>query len=256
MEATAAQPAQDGLVKTPTIRCAFKTMVDPKTLKAHPKNPNVHPPKQLEIFVQILGYTGWRRPITVSNLSGFVTKGHGALEAALLAGYAEVPVDTQDYDDEAQELADIAADNQLARMSEMDPTKLKALMTELNTGAFNMELTGFENIKLEKLMGAGAPPTLKIEGQAGAPVEPGMAVAGGTLPGGSPAEGAGDPASQVRMVQLFLNEGNIAEFMTMCDALQIKLQTTNLTDTVFHGIKFAFGATAAADQAPVPTPEG
>lgn len=114
------------------IHCAHTDVVHPASLKPHPRNPNSHPAAQLATYQAILAYQGWRRAITVSKLSGFITKGHGAREAALAAGMTSVPVDYQDYPHETAEIADLAADNLLARMSELDVGKLSQIRTTLD----------------------------------------------------------------------------------------------------------------------------
>lgn len=136
------------------IKCAHTKIVNPGELKEHPLNPNDHSDEQTRKFVDILKYQGWRRPITVSTLSGYITKGHGALKAALSAGVTEVPVDFQDYDTEAQELADIVADNQLARLSTMNMGKLKSIAVEIKAFDVDLSLTGFKLETLETLITA------------------------------------------------------------------------------------------------------
>jgi hypothetical protein len=250
-----AEPAELGLIRNATIRCAHAAQVDPKFLKPHPLNPNKHPPKQIEMFITILGYQGWRRPITVSKRSGYITKGHGAWEAAMSAGFNIVPVDYQDYEDEAQELADIVADNQLQRMSEMDTGRLAELFVQLDTGSFNFELTGFESMKVESML--SALPGYRNEPDAGlavdyndeeidhpeqSPVQQQSQFAESTIQSGGPAvdqpHAEGLPAPQpvtqshVRMIQLFFNEQTVSEFMTMVEHFQRKLEIDNVTDTV------------------------
>src|SRR5271157_3506817 len=68
---------------TVQIFCNYHKLVKPETLKPNPDNPNKHTPKQLKVFEKIFLGNGFRRPITVSNQSGKVVKGHGALLAAL-----------------------------------------------------------------------------------------------------------------------------------------------------------------------------
>jgi hypothetical protein len=133
------------------IRCAYRELLNPKTLKPHPANPNEHGQDQIDLFVEILKYQGWRRPITVSIRSGYITKGHGALAAAIAAGCDLVPVDYQDYKDEAQELADIVADNQLQRMSKMNMGKLQQIVTSLDTVSVDLSMTGLDSIQLQSL---------------------------------------------------------------------------------------------------------
>lgn len=225
------------LNKPPTVRCAFIELVDPKTLVPHPLNPNQHPPKQLELFAAILSYSGCRRAVTVSNRSGHITKGHGQVLAYIQSGWTKIPVDFQEYESDEQELADVMADNQLARMSEMDNKQLQDNLVKLDTGAFNMELTGFDNIKLEKIFtGFGSKPNEPVfSGGEGAPV-------GGeqsSMPTGEQ-EAPGEAASHVRMVQLFLNEETQAEFMEICDYFQKLVQTDNVTDTVLEVLRSAY----------------
>ena len=97
-------------------------------LKPNPRNPNFHPQEQIDAFAEVLKYNGWRRPITVSARSGFIVKGHGALEAAKKLGLSFVPVEYQDYADEEHELADMIADNELASMSKRSDAQLGELL--------------------------------------------------------------------------------------------------------------------------------
>lgn len=107
------------------VKCLFDKMVSVDELKAHPKNRNKHPADQIERLAKILKFQGWRYPVKVSKLSGFVTSGHGRIEAARLAGWKQVPVNFQEYDDEAQEYADVQADNAIALWAELDIESIK-----------------------------------------------------------------------------------------------------------------------------------
>ena len=78
------------------IYCAHTKLVDPNTLKPNPGNPNQHSAHQIQLLASIIQEQGWRNPITVSNRSGMIVRGHGRLEAALLIGCEVVPVDAQD----------------------------------------------------------------------------------------------------------------------------------------------------------------
>jgi ParB-like chromosome segregation protein Spo0J len=127
-------------------------MVDTATLVPNPRNPNHHPQKQIELLAKIIKHTGWRNPIVVSNRSGFIVKGHARLEAAKLLKEDKVPVDYQDYENEAMEWADMVADNRIAELAEPSLPELKDLLESLDTGAFDMDLTGFDSKALEELM--------------------------------------------------------------------------------------------------------
>lgn len=134
------------------VYCAFDELADIGSLKPHPRNPNRHPESQIALLAKIIKAQGWRAPITVSNRSGYIVRGHGRLLAAQLLGVKQVPVDRQDYASDEEELADLIADNRIAELAEMDSTMLKDVLEELDTGAFDMELTGFTEDALEDLM--------------------------------------------------------------------------------------------------------
>jgi ParB-like chromosome segregation protein Spo0J len=134
------------------VHCAFDMLVDPETLVPNPRNPNRHPDEQIRLLSKVITQQGWRCPITVSNRSGFVVRGHGRLQAALVAGLSEVPVDYQDYANEAAEWADLIADNRIAELAEMDMPSLKDLLDELGGLEIDMELTGFDDKALDNLM--------------------------------------------------------------------------------------------------------
>jgi hypothetical protein len=145
----------DGL---PAVRCAFTEMRAVADLREHPQNPNKHGAEQLRLLAKVISATGWRSPVVVSARSGFMIKGHGRLQAARLAGWESVPVDVQEYADEATELADLVADNRLAELADMDAAALKDLLGAMDTGALDMELTGFTADALAAMMTAVAPP--------------------------------------------------------------------------------------------------
>lgn len=62
-----------------SIHCAYDDLADITTLVPNSRNPNQHPQKQIELLAKIIKNQGWRAPITVSNRSGFVVRGHGQL---------------------------------------------------------------------------------------------------------------------------------------------------------------------------------
>src|SRR5207244_9866035 len=99
------------------VHGAHDELVGLDRLQSHPRNPNKHPQEQIELLGEIIRSQGWRAPITVSNLSGFITRGHGRLAAAKLIGAKKAPVDFQDYSSEESELADMVADNKIAELS-------------------------------------------------------------------------------------------------------------------------------------------
>ena len=120
------------------VFCAHDAIVDAAKLVPNPKNPNTHPDAQIQALGRIIRQTGWRQPITVSKLSGFIVKGHGRLSAALLEGLKEVP----------------AADNRIAELAEIDNKLLADIFADIDTGEIPMELTGYTEDEVESLVTA------------------------------------------------------------------------------------------------------
>jgi len=138
--------------KEVVVRCSFTKMEDVVNLVPHPSNPNKHGDAQVALLAKIIRHQGWRAPITISKRSGFIVSGHGRLQAALLLQVEQVPVDEQDFATEADEWAHLVADNRIAELAETDGAMLKDILGDLDTGAFDMDLTGFDNQELERVI--------------------------------------------------------------------------------------------------------
>lgn len=134
------------------VKCVYDELVEVGRLVPHPNNPNKHPLKQIRALAKIIEFQGWRVPVTVSNRSGFVIRGHGRLEAAKLLKEAKFPVDYQDYASEAEEWADMVADNEIADLAEMDKKTLKELTAKLKEADFDLDLTGIMQEEIEALL--------------------------------------------------------------------------------------------------------
>ena len=136
------------------VFCAHDEIIAIEKLIPNPKNPNKHPDEQIQLLGRIIRQTGWRQPITVSTRSGFIVKGHGRLMAAQLEGLTEAPVDYQNYASEAEEYADLTADNRIAELSEIDQKMLADIFADIDTGEIPMELTGYTENEVESLVTA------------------------------------------------------------------------------------------------------
>ena len=136
------------------VFCSFDEAVDIGKVVPNPKNPNHHPKAQIELLAKIIKAQGWRQPITVSTRSGLVVKGHGRLQAAILLGADKVPVDFQNYGTEAEEIADLTADNRLAELAEMNNTMLVDILSDFDTGEMPLELTGYTEEDMEGILAA------------------------------------------------------------------------------------------------------
>ena len=133
-----------------SVFCAFDEVVEINKLKENPRNPNTHPSVQIDLLAQIIKKTGWRAPITVSNLSGFIVKGHGRLQAAKAAGFKHCPVEYQNFSDEEEEMAALLADNKLAELAEIDVEKLTEIFKDYEFE--DLSLTGYSQEEFDELV--------------------------------------------------------------------------------------------------------
>jgi len=136
------------------VFCSFDKVERIDHLKPNPANPNKHNERQVALLADILKHAGWRAPITVSKRSGLMVKGHGRRMAALQAGFKWVPVEYQDYASEAEEHADLIADNRIAELSDFDSEELMAMVDAMDTGEVPIELTGFTEEDLKEILAA------------------------------------------------------------------------------------------------------
>lgn len=135
------------------VYCSFDKIVPVEELKPNPKNPNRHPGDQVELLAKVIEAQGWRQPVKVSTLSGMIVSGHGRYEAALFLG-CPVPVDFQDYPSEAEELADLLADNRIAEMAEMDEKMLAELFAVIDESDLALDITGYTDDVMDALADA------------------------------------------------------------------------------------------------------
>lgn len=136
------------------VYCTYDKIVPIGELKPNPKNPNRHPTEQIEALGNIIRGSGWRNNITVSTRSGLIVKGHGRLLAAKLEELAEVPVEFQSYESEADELADMTADNRLAELAETDDAALAAALGEIDAAGLDLALSGYSEDEYREIAGA------------------------------------------------------------------------------------------------------
>ena len=130
------------------VFCGFDKIVPIDHLCPNPRNPNRHPAAQIAKLAAIIAATGWRNNITVSSRSGLIVRGHGRLLAAQRLKVTAAPIEYQDYTSEAEELADLAADNRIAELSLMDDAALTNLL-DLIIDDVPLSLAGFDDIELD-----------------------------------------------------------------------------------------------------------
>lgn len=132
------------------IKCAYKeilTIDDPRIIP-NPENPNDHSEEQIKQFAAILKWQGQRKPIVISNLSGYIATGHGTLLAAKEAGAKNIAVDFQDFESEAQEYAHVVADNALALQSQLNKAKINEKFIDFGPD-LDLQMLGFDDFKID-----------------------------------------------------------------------------------------------------------
>jgi len=126
------------------IHCKFDKEMAVGELVPHPLNPNVHTSDQIKKLARVIKFFGWRKCVTVSNLSHYIIRGHARYAAALECGLKTVPVNFQDYANNDDELADLVADNRISELSEMGEGAAFQIMSALNEVGFDLDLMGFD----------------------------------------------------------------------------------------------------------------
>ena len=129
------------------IDCAYDELIELHKLIPNPKNNNRHSLEQIERLAKIIDYQGQRSPVIVSKRSGYITKGHARVEALKRLKWAKAAVNWQDYDSEAQEYADMTADNEIARWAELDLHAVHLDIEEIEIE--DIDLLGIENFKMD-----------------------------------------------------------------------------------------------------------
>lgn len=115
-------------------------------IKLNPKNRNKHPQDQIDRLAEIISLTGFRRPGTISNRTGYLNCGEGRYLAAKKLGLTEMPVMFQDYEDAKQELADAIADNAIDKWASLDHSGIMQDVKQFDD--FNLDLLGIKDFEL------------------------------------------------------------------------------------------------------------
>jgi len=127
------------------IDCSYDRLEPLHKVVPNPKNNNKHSDEQIKRLAKIIDYQGQRSPVVVSGRSGFIVKGHARLKAIKELSWDKVAVNYQQYESEAQEYADMTADNEIARWAELDQVQLKDDLKALDFD-LDMDLLGLMDV--------------------------------------------------------------------------------------------------------------
>ena len=121
-------------------------------------NPRKISPKGLEKLQISVESFGFVSPIIAQKGTNMIISGHQRWEAAKAAGLTEVAAVFVEFDDETAKAYNLA-DNRLRDESEWDFDALADILEELDTGSFDLTITGFDEVELERIM-TWAPPEI------------------------------------------------------------------------------------------------
>jgi ParB-like chromosome segregation protein Spo0J len=191
----------------------------PDELKPYEKNPR----KNLNVdkVADSLREFGFQQPIVVDK-DMVVIVGHTRLEASKKLKLDKVPVIIADISPKKAKAYRIA-DNRLNQDSSWDFHLLNTEFGDLLDNHYDLSHLGFDEKEIEKIV-AFEP---KFESNNDIIEEINM-------------DSIEAPTSQVRMVQLFLSSETEPMFKQMCEALQQRYGTSNLTDTVYKAVEDAY----------------
>src|SRR6267154_3693900 len=118
------------------------------------KNPRTHSAQQVAQIAAAIREWGWTNPILV-GADNDVIAGHARLLAARNLGMEEVPVIVLRHLSPAQRRALVIADNQLAIAGAgWDEEMLRIELAILHEGDYNLDLVGFDDVELARLLEA------------------------------------------------------------------------------------------------------
>jgi hypothetical protein len=116
-------------------------------LKPYPNNPRTHDQAQIETLAKLIKTFGFTQPMLIDE-HDMILAGHGRAEAAMLLGLDEVPVVVRAGLSDADKMAIVIADNQIALTAGWDEAILKGQVVELKKLNFDLDLLGFPELEL------------------------------------------------------------------------------------------------------------
>jgi ParB-like chromosome segregation protein Spo0J len=122
-------------------------------LVPYARNPRTHSDAQVAQIAASIAEFGFNNPILVDTKAGIIA-GHGRLLAARKLQMTQVPVIVLDHLSERQKRAYILADNRLALNAGWDEELLRIELAALRDEEVHMNLLGFEDEELARLLAA------------------------------------------------------------------------------------------------------
>lgn len=125
------------------------------SIREDPRNARKHDKRNLDVIKKSLETYGQRKPVVCQG-DGTIEAGNGLYRAAKELGWTQLAV-VKVNDDPDYAAGYAVMDNKSAETSAWDLPVLKDVLQALDTGAFSMEATGFDETEIEQLMTQFAP---------------------------------------------------------------------------------------------------
>lgn len=160
--AGAKKKADASPVATPAWAALSVKLVSLVDIRPRDKNPRKHSEEQVEQIAASLLERGWTVPV-LGDEAGDLIAGHGRLMAAHLLvsrghkQFEQAPYATATGWTEAQKLAYVVADNQLALNSDWDTPLLKEIAVSLKEEGFDMSKLAMTDKMIDKLLDVPMP---------------------------------------------------------------------------------------------------
>lgn len=206
-------------------------MMDINEVQEYPNNPRQNA-NAIQKVVESINNVGWRVPIVVDE-ENVILAGHTRLKAAKAMNLTKVPVhialdESGNPLSEDKKKAYRIMDNKSTEAASWDSKLLAEEFAYLADTGFDLIGTGFDNEEIERITKS----LMEFDAD-----EPEMEINDTDFTTLDDLE-----TSNVRMVNLFLNQDNEMYFKEMCAALGERHQTQNMTETVFRVVEDAYGA--------------
>jgi ParB/RepB/Spo0J family partition protein len=199
---------------------AYNTkMMKVEDLQEYPNNPRNNK-ESIEKVAMSIKEVGWRVPIIVDE-DMVILAGHTRLKAAKLLGFEQVPVHKAEGLSEAQKTAFRIMDNKSQDFSEWDNDLLAEEFGKLADQNYDLDQTGFSFEEIEKMTSDMIEFTEPEE----------------IVTDIDTSQFDDLQTSNVRMVNIFLNQETEPKFQDMVAFLREKWSKENLTETVYEAVE-------------------
>ncbi len=188
-------------------------------LQEYPNNPRNNK-ESIEKVAMSIKEVGWRVPIIVDE-DMVILAGHTRLKAAKLLGFEQVPVHKAEGLSEAQKTAFRIMDNKSQDFSEWDNDLLAEEFGKLADHNYDLDQTGFSFEEIEKMTSDMIEFTEPEE----------------IVTDIDTSQFDDLQTSNVRMVNIFLNQETEPKFQDMVAFLREKWSKENLTETVYEAVE-------------------